>query len=304
MIDLVKSVRRGRQRTPARTLVYAPPGVGKTTFMASAPDVVLIPVEEGANQIGCDRLPQPRTWPELLEQLDALAQQPHSWQNVAVDTLGVAEELLETYVLGMDGSRALRDAAGGYGAGYDVIAGEWRLFLRRLETLSQRGMGVLLAAHAQVKQFADPQVGAYDRFIPALRDRTWQQTHRWCEDVLFARKATGLSKADKGGRARAVFGDERKLYTVGGTGYEAKNRYSLPKELPLDWRAFQAAVDAFWTGPAEVRERIAKLAASSGDESLAQRAQELVNEAKENVQQLTLIESQLREKLDAMKEVA
>jgi hypothetical protein len=300
MIDLIRDARRGRIRAPLKTCIYGGPGIGKTTFAASAPGVVLIPVEEGAEQIGCDRLPQPQTWSELLEQLDALAQQKHDWKNVAIDTLGAAEELAETVVMGSD--RSMRDAAGGYGAGYDVLAGEWKLFLSRLERLRKNGIGVILIAHAQVKAFADPTLGSYDRYIPRLRERTWGQVHAWCDDVLFARKTVGIAKTGKHDRARAVFGEERTVHPIAGAGFEAKNRYGLAAPFPLEWSAWMAGVDAFWADGDVVRQRIAELAASSGNEAYVKRATELVEAAKGDTRRLLLIESQLREKLESMKE--
>ena len=42
------NIKKGRQKTPRRTLVYGTPGVGKSTFAAGAVNPLFIPVEDGS----------------------------------------------------------------------------------------------------------------------------------------------------------------------------------------------------------------------------------------------------------------
>ena len=47
---------------PPRVLAYGPPGVGKTTFAASAPSPIFIQTEDGADVVGAARFPQPESY--------------------------------------------------------------------------------------------------------------------------------------------------------------------------------------------------------------------------------------------------
>lgn len=301
MIDLKTAVRRGRTRAPIKTCVYGGPGVGKTTFGSRAPGAVVLPAEEGANQLGVDRLTQPQSWPEALDMLSALAHQTHDWTTVVVDTIGALEDLAVTHLCESDKVPTLNDYGGGYGRGTEAINNEWRMFLRRLEVLNEKGLNVILLAHAQVKTFTDPSLGSYDRYIPALRESTWARTHRWCDDVLFARKSTGIAKGKGETKARVTFGEERELLTTSATGFEAKNRHGLPKRMALSWAEYEAGLAAFYADPLAVRDRIAALAVATKNEDLVLKVAAVVKEAGEDTKQLALIESQLREKIETMK---
>ena len=49
----LKSIVKNRELGPPRILLYAPHGIGKTTFGAGAPKPIFIPTEDGLNDIDC-----------------------------------------------------------------------------------------------------------------------------------------------------------------------------------------------------------------------------------------------------------
>ncbi len=69
--------------------------------------------------------------------------------------------------------------------------------------------------------------------------------------VLFANYRVSTLKADVGFRksvTRAVGGGERLLHTAERPAFLAKNRFGLPKTLPLDWAALAAGIP-FYANP-------------------------------------------------------
>ena len=141
---------------------------------------------------------------------------------------------------------------GGYAKGYIHALTHWRRLLGDLNTLrTQRGMCVILLAHARVEKFEDPESSAYDRYSPRLHKHVTALLTEWADAVLFATRRI-ITKTEEGGfgRERTIAaglgkdGGERVLRTVGSPACVAKNRYGLPAELPLSWPALMQALAA------------------------------------------------------------
>jgi hypothetical protein len=67
----------------------------------------------------------------------------------------------------------------------------------------------------------------------------------WCDVVGFANYKTIVKSSDVGFNnkvSRGISTGERLLYTSEKPAYLAKNRYSLPDSLPLDWSALADAM--------------------------------------------------------------
>jgi len=110
-------------------------------------------------------------------------------------------------------------------------------------------MCVIVLAHAKVEKFDDPEHSAYDRYSPRLHKHANALVTEWGDAVLFATRKIITKTEDAGfNRKRTTaaglghHGGERVLRCVGSPSCVAKNRYSLPPELPLTWSALMAAM--------------------------------------------------------------
>ncbi len=144
----------------------------------------------------------------------------------------------------------IEKADGGYARGYMHALNYWREILEQLDHLrNERGMVVVLIAHAKVERFEDPEASPYDRYSPRLHKHATALVTEWCDAVLFATRKFRTQSDDAGfGRKRTIAkaigkdGGERILRTTGGPSCVAKNRYGLTEELPLSWSAFMNAL--------------------------------------------------------------
>ena len=109
-------------------------------------------------------------------------------------------------------------------------------------------MVVLCIPHTKIEKFEDPEATAYDRYSPRLHKHACSLVCEWADAVMFATRKIRVQTEDAGfNRKRGVAfgigkdGGERMLRTIGGPSCVAKNRYSLPEQLPLSWPAFMAA---------------------------------------------------------------
>ena len=101
---------------------------------------------------------------------------------------------------------------------------------------NEKNMAVLLLAHAEVKRFDSPDVEPYDRYKMKLHKSVEAKITEWCDAVLFANYKIYTEKTDVGFNKKVTRGTgagERFMYTEEKPAYKAKNRYSLPEEIPF-----------------------------------------------------------------------
>ena len=265
------NVTRGRVARPPRVLLYGPPGIGKTTWAAGAPDVLLLPVESGSDAIDVARLPQPATFDEVLAAVRELAQATHDYKTFALDTIDALEALIWRHVCRLASVESIEEVGGGYGKGYGEALHHWRRLLKGLEALRDRGMTVILIGHADVRSWKNPLGPDFDRYQLRLHQKVAAVVLDWCDDVLFCNLEVQLDKSKgkgKWAKAKAV-GGTRVVRTEPSPAYEAKNRHSLPARLPLHFADYMVALERGQPSTQTTLEKaIATMAGELGDPTI------------------------------------
>ena len=249
-MSLLKQIHSGPRHAPPRLLIYGTEGIGKSTTASQAPKSIFLPTEDGLDQIDCDSFPLAKTFSDVMSAVSALYSEKHDYQTVVIDSLDWLERLVWDEVCREYGVKSIEKADGGYAKGYTHALTQWREVLDGLDALrNERGMCVILLAHAKVEKFEDPESAAYDRYSPRLHKHAAALLTEWADAVLFATRKFRTESEDAGfNRTRSIAvplgadGGERILRTVGGPACVAKNRYSLPVELPLTWQALMNAM--------------------------------------------------------------
>jgi len=278
------NVIKGRTFPPDRTVIYGPPGVGKSTFACSGPGVLALDYEYGLEHIGPDRVRGAESWPKTLELVREACLSEGGHTKVVVDTLDRLEDQATMAVCADGKKKALSDF--GYGDGFEALLTKWRELLLILEVAREKGREVILVCHVQQKTQDDPTIGSYSKYIAALSKRCWGATHRWADNVLFANYECGLVEG------RAVMTGQRLAYTQAGTGYDAKNRWNLPHSIPLRWDAFDTARRSSSRPADSIRASIRSLTTTD----TAEKAEAYIAEAGEDITKLIKIENALKGK--------
>lgn len=236
------AVTRGRVAKPPVVLLYGVEGVGKSSWAANAPSPIFLDLEGGTDRLDVARFPKPETWDDVMQAINQLTLDQHDYKTLVVDTLDALEPLCWAHVCG---SEYPNIEAFGYGKGYTAALDAWRVFVAALERLiRQRGMGVILLAHSWIRPFKNPEGDDFDRYELKLNLKAGGFLKEWSEAVLFARYETFANKDTKTKRVRGVSTGARIVHTVRTAAYDAKNRYNLPDEMPLDWQLFADAIAA------------------------------------------------------------
>jgi hypothetical protein len=279
---MLEQIQRGPQRRPLAVCVYGVPGVGKTTFGASAPSALVWTFEHGADMLDVAKLPAPDGWEGVITTLRELADAKHDFRSLVVDTLDALEVVAVNHICTRAKKETLADFA--WGGGYALLAQEWRRFLSGLDQLrDRRGMNVILIAHEHRKAHDDPTLGRYEMYRPKLQEKAWGLTNEWCDAVMFAEFDAAILEKE-GQRNRAIVSGRRVLRTVRGTGYVAKNRFGLPPKIDLDWKTFEAATQPVSTDG--LRKELVALLGQAGDDDMAAKAHSFLAERGESVDTL------------------
>lgn len=237
----LSSVTRGVINRPPIIGVSGPPGIGKTTFAASAPSPIIIPTEDGSSELDVARFPLARSLQDILTAIKELGTQEHDYKTVIIDSLDHAEPLVWAHTCEEGGKKTIE--AFGYGKGYVEALYHWRTIFDGLKKLRERkGMAVILISHVQVKRFDDPSSDGYDRFVPKLHKEAANLAIEECDAWGFANYETKVIETTKEDRKRAVGQGKRIIWWEERPSHLAKNRYNLPANMPLDWATFAAAL--------------------------------------------------------------
>ena len=235
MTTMMESLITSAAPAPPKLIVYGQPGIGKTTFAASA-GAVLLDCENGAGAVrGVRRTPYLQTWPQIRQWLADLASaKPADVEAVAIDTIDwMITRITEHVVIDLDGKKpsditnTLGTAHGGYFKAREIVQNiVHRDVLPMLNAINDQGAVIILLGHAANTKMTAPE--GYDLRLagPDLPQWIAPVFIEWADAVLYAAR-------DADGR--------RVLVTEGTSVILAKNRYSLPAELPLSWQSLMAA---------------------------------------------------------------
>ncbi len=241
-MGLLDRVITGVEAAPPRLVVYGGEGIGKSSLAARAPNPVFIQTEDGLRQIATSKLPLCRTYDDFEMQLAAVRLDDHQFDTLVIDSLDWLEKLIWADVCRKFNVSHIEKADGGYARGYKHALTQWREVIDGLDAANNRGMAIVLIAHAKVQRFEDPESSPYDRYTLALHRDADDLVREWVDAVLFAtaKKRTvteevGFNKTRTTAKAVGLEGGERILRAIGSPACVAKNRYGMPGELPLSW---------------------------------------------------------------------
>ncbi len=238
------SLHRSGAPQPPRLLVYGVAGVGKTKLATDAPAPVFLQTEDGLGKLGAATFGVLRSYADVQDALDVLLEQPHDFQTVVVDSLDWLEPLIWRETAARNKWTDIEQP--GYGKGYAAALDTWRGFLDGMTLLrDDRGMAVILIAHADIKRFDSPETEPYDRYQPKLHSRAAALVQEHVDAVLFANYRVSTIKSDAGfGKkvVRGVSGGDRLLHTIERPAFLAKNRFGLEESIDLNWAELAAGI--------------------------------------------------------------
>lgn len=228
------NITKGLMKSAMKVVLYGPEGIGKSTLAAKFPDPLFIDTEGSTKFMDVARTDRPVSWAQLIDQVQCVWEDPSLCRTLVIDTADWAEQLcIASFCAGkkISGIEEI-----GYGKGYVYIAEDFGRLLNTLGDITEKGVHVVLTAHAKMRKFEQPdEMGAYDRWELKLQKSVAPLVKEWADLLLFANYKTLAVAVDKEGRKHKAQGGRRVLYTTHHPCWDAKNRLGLPEELPMDF---------------------------------------------------------------------
>lgn len=231
------NITSGKVHTAVKTVIYGAEGIGKTTLAAQFPNPLFIDTEGSTKQLDVARLPAPSSWEMLMQELD-FVRDKRPCATLVIDTVDWAEQLCIADLCAKNGKSGIEDF--GYGKGWEFEKESFGKFLNKLTEVINAGINVTLTAHAALRKFEQPdEMGSYDRWEMKLGSKTTNKISplikEWADIVLFCNYKTMVVQTDKDGKKHKAQGNRRVMYTQHHPCWDAKNRYGLPEEIPMEY---------------------------------------------------------------------
>lgn len=235
----------GKIKKAQKVVIYGPEGIGKSTFASFFPRPLFMDTEGSTANMDVARTPKASSWTMLKQQIDEV-KKDKLCATLVIDTIDWAEQMCVEHILAKYQKSGIEDF--GYGNGYVYVKEEFGRFLNQLQDLIDTGINVVLTAHAQMRKFEQPdEMGAYDRYELKLGKKTSSQTSplvkEWADTVLFCNYKTYSVAVDDKGKKHKAQGGKRVMYTTHHPCWDAKNRYGLPDEIPMEYSAIAHCIE-------------------------------------------------------------
>ena len=240
------NITRGKIMAPLRVVVSGVPGIGKSTFVSNAPNPIYIDTEGSTKQLDVARFDDPTSFQMLMDEVEAVANNPNLCDSLIIDTIDWAEKLANNQVIASNKWKSIEDGA--YGSGYKKIYELMAKLLDKLSLVVSRGVNVFLVAHTALRKVEQPdEMGSYDRWELKLQStpkcNVAAMVNEWADMVLFANYRTMIMIDEKTNKGKGV-GGQRIMYTTYRPAWNAKNRFGLPDECDFDFRVIAPYIPA------------------------------------------------------------
>lgn len=233
-------ISKGVKPTAKKVVIYGPEGIGKSTLAAAFPSPLFLDVEGGTKALDVDRIDDLNSWSGLISILDMLITQHGHYETIVIDTADWAEKLCAAHICAASKKSGIEDF--GYGKGFTYLKEEFAKMLETCDSLIDKGLHVVFTAHAAMRKFEQPdERGSYDRWEMKLSKFDAPMLKEWADMVLFCNYRTFTQRQENG--KYKVTGGERIMYTTHNPCWDAKNRYGLADELPMQYSQIAKAVD-------------------------------------------------------------
>lgn len=225
---------------PYKIIIYGPEGIGKTLFASRFPDPVFLDTEGSTRYYDIRRIIQPNgqstpsSWQMLQEMAEAVRDGDIPCKTLVIDSLDWAETLCAKAVCDRAKKDGIEDF--GYGKGYTYLEEEFGRFLNLLNEIFHKGINIVGTAHAAMQRVELPEeTGAYDHWSMKLEKKTAALVKEWADVVLFANYQTIVIKGANPMEKNKAAGGKRVMHSTHTPWWDAKNRFGLPEEMPLDF---------------------------------------------------------------------
>jgi hypothetical protein len=223
---------KGKKFGAVRAIFSGTEGIGKTTLATQIPDSIIVDTEDGSGQIDCARV-LALDWRAIEFATKELIADTQGYKTVIFDSADWLERALIEWMLKQSGKKSIEDY--GFGKGYTILQEHFSRFLALCDELIAKGIHVIFVAHTKTVRVSPPdQTDGYDSYALKLTKQVSPLLKEWSDLYLFANYKIQIVEGNDG-KLKALGGKERVMYANRCAAWDAKNRFGLPDEMPMDF---------------------------------------------------------------------
>ena len=228
------NISRGPMKSAKRVGIYGTEGVGKTTFASRFPGAVFIDTEGSTKHMDVARFDAPEGLGDVITQINYVFSHPKQFGTLVIDTVDWLEKLIFQSVCAEKKIQNIEDL--GYGKGYVYAKQIMQQLLELLDKVAAKGIHVVLVCHSMIRKFEQPdEMGSYDRYMLKLNEKNIAPlVKEWVDALFFVNYKTEVVTAQDG-KKKARGGQKRIMYANHSACWDAKNRFGLPDEMPMEF---------------------------------------------------------------------
>lgn len=241
------------EKRPLIATIVGEGGTGKSGLAASFPKPIFIRAEDGLGRISQkveapDAFPTVTTGDQVFDQLLALLNETHSYETLVIDSTTALDQLFTDDILKKDGrAKNLQSAAGGYGAGFDLLAAAHGRVRKAAGLLNvKKAMNIIFIAHADLEVMRLPEIDDYSRYSLKLSKRAHVHYVENVDLVGFVRLQKAL-RGDDDERKKIVSNGDREFVCYATAASVSKNGLSITE--PLDFEEGTNPLAPYLTAP-------------------------------------------------------
>lgn len=235
-------ISKGKKKTAIRWVIYGTEGIGKSTLVSHFPDPLYIDTEEGTLQLDVQRFDGIDTWEDVTDAIDYVLENPDVCKTLVLDTADRAETMLVQDMLAKDRKASIE--AYGYGKGYTMLQERFQKeLLNRLDKVIAKGIQVVVIAHSKQRTVNPPDDNPYDHYELKCSKNVSPILKEWADCLLFLNYQFIVTIDDNASKGKAKGEGKRVMYCTHMPQWDAKNRFGLPDELPMDYKYLKPIVE-------------------------------------------------------------
>jgi hypothetical protein len=221
-------------------MIYGEHGSGKTTLASTFPKPVIVDIEGGSDDLDVARTDRIKSLDDIQTAMSYLITTQNDFSTIVYDSLDWLYSLITKRV-----QEHYSEKERSYGKEFSLIADEFRNLLPGFRRLNDLGKANVFLCHAKNDKVLPTNGDAYHKTMPDLHAETASLMMEFCDEVLFLSKKVFTRSEDLGfNRTRqiAIGTEERYFVTCDTGGITAKNRLSMPPEIPATFEAYASYI--------------------------------------------------------------